>query len=147
MLEWVEPIASQHITVKELAPIVLAAAMWGPEWRGKTILALCDNSAVVAIVNKGSSTNREAMQLMRCLAFLVAKFDLFLFASHLRGVENSLADALSRNNCQKFFASFPQADPVPSPIPEAWLDLLILGKPDWNSRHWTELWSDTSRMV
>lgn len=143
MLKWVEPIASLHITVQELAPIVLAAAVWGAEWKGKTILALCDNSAVVSILNKGSSKNQEAMHLMRCLAFLAAKFEFCLFSTHLRGVENSLADALSRNNLKQFLSSYPQANPVQTPLPEALLDLLILSKPDWTSKNWTELWTDT----
>ena len=34
----------------------------------------CDNSAVVAIINKGDSKEPEAMHLLRCLAFLKAKF-------------------------------------------------------------------------
>lgn len=45
----------QNITVKELLPIVLATALWGPGWSGKTVRAQCDNAAVVAIVNSGSS--------------------------------------------------------------------------------------------
>ncbi len=35
-----------HITVKELLPIVLGVAVWGDEWRGKTIKCWCDNAAV-----------------------------------------------------------------------------------------------------
>ena len=35
--------ASSHITVKELAPIVVASAIWGPEWKGMTVKVLCDN--------------------------------------------------------------------------------------------------------
>ena len=37
-----------HITAKELLPIVLGVAMWGPLWKG---LSICDNATVVAIVN------------------------------------------------------------------------------------------------
>ena len=34
-----------HLTIKELAPIVVAASIWWQEWKGKTVLALCDNAA------------------------------------------------------------------------------------------------------
>ena len=45
MLQWNGPVASFHITIKELAPIVLAAAIWGKKWRGKTVKVQCDNMA------------------------------------------------------------------------------------------------------
>ena len=35
--------ADYGITAKELLPIVVAAAVWGREWQGTTILARCDN--------------------------------------------------------------------------------------------------------
>ena len=39
-------VTHQPITLKELVPIVLAAAIWGKQWNGKTVLAQCDNAAV-----------------------------------------------------------------------------------------------------
>ena len=51
--QWVEPISSYNITIKELLPIVLAAAVWGSQWKGLTVKVRCDNAAVVAIVNRG----------------------------------------------------------------------------------------------
>lgn len=39
------PVKEQNITVKELLPIVVAAAVWGPHWEGRTIRAQCDNIA------------------------------------------------------------------------------------------------------
>ena len=39
------------ITIKELVPVVLAAAVWGKEWVGQTVQAHCDNAAVVEILN------------------------------------------------------------------------------------------------
>ncbi len=64
-----------------------------------------------------------------------------LVASHIKGADNGVADALSRNNLKKFYALHPQADPEPVPIPEAILDLLLVKQPDWTSQAWTELWS------
>ena len=55
--------ASYGITAKELLPIVVAVASWGKAWQGKAVLARCDNMAVVAIVNSGSSREAEAMHL------------------------------------------------------------------------------------
>ena len=78
-LRWPETSRELHITVKELAPIVLAAAVWGREWKGKCVMSYCDNAAVVAIINKGDSKEPEAMHLVRCLSFLRAKFHSFLW--------------------------------------------------------------------
>ena len=77
-----------NITVKELMPIVLAAAVWGRAWSAKTVKAQCDNIAVVAMVNSGSSIESEAMHLLRCLAFLQAKHSLYIFATHIPGKLN-----------------------------------------------------------
>ena len=67
-----------HITVKELLPIVLAVAVWGYLWTGKTVLCRCDKMAVVAIVNSGRSRMDRAMHLMRCLSFFMARWDVAL---------------------------------------------------------------------
>ena len=149
MLQWSSTYRECHITAKELVPIVIAASVWGRRWRGKTIKAWCDNSAVVCIVNQGSSRNQEAMHLARCLAFIKAKFDYTIVASHIQGAKNTstLADALSRDNLALFRSLHPQANQNPTAIPEALLDLLIISKPDWTSKHWTDLWNANFPMV
>ena len=86
-----------HIAIKELTPIVLAAAVWGRGCSGKSVMAHCDNAAVVSVINIGSSKDPDLMHLMRCLTFIKVKFDFALFSSHVPGVNNELADAFSRN--------------------------------------------------
>ena len=86
-LKWAGHIASSHIAVKEMVPIVIAAAVWGPQWRGKTVRAQCDNAAVVTIINHGSSRDQDIMHLMRCLAFIAAKFEFHIWAQHIKGVD------------------------------------------------------------
>ena len=95
--------ASYGITAKVLLPIVVVVASWGKAWQGKAVLARCDNMAVVAIVNSGSSREAEAMHLRRCLAFLEAKRAIQLWAEHVRGVDNEVADSLSRNRLDQVF--------------------------------------------
>ena len=141
-LEWPRHLEATHITVKELIPIVLGAAVWGREWQGLSVGALCDNAAVVAIINWGNSRDQEVMHLMRCLAFIQAKWHFSLRASHIKGSANDLADALSRNNKEYFLSHHPQASLSPTPLPQELLDLTIVSKPDWMSVHWTGLWSD-----
>ena len=130
-----------HISAKELVPIVIAAVVWGEGWRGKNIRVWCDNIAAVSTINKGSSTNRDVMHLARCLAFIKAKFEFDLLATHLPGVHNPIADALSRNHMDSFHSLLPRADDILTAIPVALLDLIIVSRPDWTSKHWTDLWS------
>ena len=122
---------------------MVAAAIWGHKWRGFTMQILCDNAAVVAIFNQNLSRDREVMHLLRCLAFITAKFQFLITASHIPGIENTAADALSRDKPDLFRSIYPQADHAPSPISAALLDLLVLSKPDWTSWSWTELWNST----
>ena len=145
MLPWSGLIANYHITVKELIPIVIAGAIWWPLWRNTTVLAQCDNITVVNIINHGSSKNQDAMHLARCLAFITAKFDFHIVATHIKGVHNVQADALSRDNLPLFRSLHPQANQEGALIPQSLLDLLILSKTDWTSKRWTELWSTTFR--
>jgi len=39
-LKWVEQLLGHSITIKELIPIVVAAAIWGHKWRGSTVQIL-----------------------------------------------------------------------------------------------------------
>ena len=101
-LEWPKSWASTHITVKELLPLVLAIAMWGRQWH-------CDNAAVVAMLRSGWCKNEHTMHLLRSLFFFQASCHVSLVAEHIRGVKNGLADALSRNNHQKFLSCMSSA--------------------------------------
>ena len=47
--------------------------------------------------------------MLRCLFFIEVYFDLTLTATHIPGVENRAADAISRNNLDEFFSLNPQA--------------------------------------
>ena len=140
-LKWMDCIKTMHITIKEFVPVVMAAAIWGTSWAGKSVLIRSDNAAVVAVINSGTSRDHEVMHLMRCLVFISAKFNFIFSAAHIPGIHNQLADALSRDNYQYFESHYPQAQRLASPIPQALVNLLMVSKPDWTSQHWSSLWS------
>ena len=54
-LHWPQSWASINIAVKELLPILLCAAIWGPQWHGSTVLFYCDNEAVVSCLSSLSA--------------------------------------------------------------------------------------------
>ena len=141
--EWVDC----QIAIKELLPIVLAGVIWGPNWQHKQVLVLCDNAAVVQILNAKTSKEKTIMHLLRCLHFFCALADIKLRAEHLPGLQNTIADAISRNNLQVLFSEVPTVFPSPSPIPPALIQLLAEKQLTWLSPTWRELLKSLWRTV
>ena len=137
--------ANYGITAKELLPIVVAVACWGKEWQGNVVVARCDNMAVVAIVNSGSSREAEAMHLRRCLALLEAKWAIQLWAEHVRGVENEVADWLSRNKLDQVLCVHPQMRQEPERVEEEVLQVVIWERQAGGNPDWSRLWQSSSR--
>ena len=85
--------------------IVIAAAIWGRIGQESQSVY---TTAVVALMNNGSSRDSSLMHLMLCLAFITAKVNFVVSASHVRGINNSLADALSRNDHEFLLSYYPR---------------------------------------
>ena len=134
---------SWDITAKELLPIVIAAAVWGHEWSGKAVLSRCDNQAVVEIINSGSCREQDAMHLRRCLAFLEARWSFYLRAAHIRGVDNVVADALSRDNNVLARSLMQSAEDEPTVLPRDVVE--VVAKVGNNSEEtiWETLWQSS----
>ena len=136
-----------NIMVKELVPIVLSCAVWGKQLAGHRVLFECDNSSVVAAVNRQSTKAPESMRLLRCLWFFVAYFDLDVKCRHIPGANNCTADHLSRNNLHAFFCLHPQGLQQCTWLPQPLLQLLAIGGPDWTSAHFRQLFAIIIKMV
>jgi hypothetical protein len=106
-----------NITLKELAPIVLAVEAWADEMRDHCIIFHTDNMDIVHCLNKFSSKEPTVMSLIRRLVLLCLRFNILFKAVHIPGLDNKLADSLSRNNVATFFKLFPEADSSPSSCP------------------------------
>jgi hypothetical protein len=90
------------IAFYELYPIVVASILWGHLWRKQRIVFMCDNSATVAILNKGRSKCAHIMPLMRRLTLVAAKNNFVFSSIHVPGKLNTIADALSHLQISKF---------------------------------------------
>ena len=141
-LQWAGVLTEAHISIKELIPIVLAVALWGSHWRGKSVQVLSDNTAAVAAINNHSSKNPGMGHLLHSLAFILAHFQCQLSARHIAGAHNVVADALSCDNKVLFHSLHPQADQMSEARSSELLHLLLPEQPDWTSFRWTELWND-----
>ena len=70
-LEWPLQWSTVHIMSKELLPIVLSCAVKGPLLARQKVPFQCDNSSVVAALQKDSARVSTVMHLLRCLWFFV----------------------------------------------------------------------------
>ena len=100
-----------HTSPKELVPIVIAVAVWGPYWSGQRICCYCVNSVVVFAVNEGATRDPQLMWLMRALYYFCASYNVTISVRHILRVLNTSAYALSRCNLPTFLALNPQASP------------------------------------
>ena len=143
MYQWPASWQSVNITAKELFPLVVAIATWGNLWRGKVVRCFCDNAAVVAIVQSGSSKDDLVMHLMRCFFYICARDSVYVTAEHIPG-EGNVADSLSRNNVSLFRKQVPWAQQAPVRLAEGLLELLQRQDDlDWMSTSWTTAWTST----
>ena len=127
---------------------MIAAAVFGGQWRGHLIQFSVDNMAVVHILNSTYSKDGHIMHLIQILVFLAAHFDFWFIAKHIEGKANRLADDLSRDNLSHFFSQVPQAEYYSQPhIPAPLLDLLDIRYHMWTSTDWIRLFGNTMKQL
>ena len=133
-----ESIGEDSIAVRELVPVVVAAASWGDSWHGKFIQFNSDNSAVVEMLNKRYSSKVMLMHLLRCLVFFAAKYSFWFCAQHVPGVNNGRADALPRGEVERFRFYSPQGiNKNPTRVAQEVNEVILDPKGDWVSELWT----------
>ena len=80
---WLTAMKGFSIAHQELIPIIFAAIVWGHRWSQKTVQFICDNQAVVTVLNKTYCQDGKLMHLLRCLVFLAAKYQFWFTAVHI----------------------------------------------------------------
>ena len=122
---WNPTQAHQSIAYKELFPVVDAAYLWGYHWPKKHVLFRSDNEAAVAILSARTSKCSVLMYLLRDLLLSAGRWGFSFSASHVPGVDNKVADAISRFRWQEFRHQAPEAQAAPCTVPQLLLDSLI----------------------
>ena len=101
----------------ELYPIVAAVAVWGHMWKNRSVRFYPDNEAVVNIINKQTSKEHHVMTLLRKLVLTCLTYNVKFTAEHVPGVNNNLADKLSRLQVEDFRRLAPWATEQPVELP------------------------------
>ena len=122
---WTQKERHCHINVLELRAIRLTLQLLTPSVAAKSVLVECDNTTAVSYLNKQGGTHSEILYKESLLLYTWAQsHQVRLRAIHRPGVDNELADFLSRNRpdpsewvlsqkvCDRLFRmwSLPQVD-------------------------------------
>ena len=107
------------IAWQELYPIYLSCRLWGSQWTAKRIVFFCDNESVVSILNQKTSKSPKIMDLLRPIVLCTLQHNFTFTATHVRGLDNSIADSLSRFQMDRFKHLAPLASPMPCVIPKS----------------------------
>ena len=97
--QWTAGWLTKNINMKELYCFLIALQWWGPSWQAsglRRILAFSDNTAAVGCMNKLRSSRPGMDQICQRIRELLAQYGLEVVAVHIPGVQNVLADGLSR---------------------------------------------------
>ena len=113
---WLPEQLSASIAFEELYPIVLAAHVWGHCWQGLQVQFLCDNRSVTDAISKRFCSDGALGGLLRSLFLTAACHSFWVSATHVPGHLNSIADALSRSQVQRFCMLAPYDAPKQTKI-------------------------------
>ena len=92
------PFEGLAITQCEMYNIVVAAKLWRLEWENKVVNIKCDNESAVVVCSTGKTRNELLNTCLFNLWLITAKYNIELRVSHIKRVDNTVADALSRGN-------------------------------------------------
>ncbi|KAM4652053.1 uncharacterized protein O3C94_014388 [Discoglossus pictus] len=111
---WHEEGWTRNLTLLELFPIVITLWLWGDMLRHHHVVFHSDNMSVVQAINSTTASSPPVVRLLRQLVLKCLQLNILVRASHIAGVKNVVADALSRFEWEKFqrLAPFAKVEPT-----------------------------------
>ena len=102
-----------NIVHLEMLNILVALRVWGDQWSNQKIKIVCDNEAMVAVINSGKTKDRTLAAIVRNIKFsaALANVDLHTVHIHIMGRNNVVTDLsrwhLTTNPYEKLFQLMP----------------------------------------
>lgn len=110
---------NQNIMLLELYPIWLAIQIWGCRLSNACVMFHTDNQALVPAIQNRTSRLRPINRLLRDISLASMKYNILIKVKHIAGVENYMADHLSRLQVLVFRErAGPTMEAVPTTIPQ-----------------------------
>ena len=85
----------------------MALWLWADEWTNAAVTFWYDNQAVVHVVNSLTSRSQRVMVLAREFTLHCLQFSIVFQVRHVPDVDNSIADALSHQQMDRFMVLAP----------------------------------------
>ena len=76
--------------------VIIALRLWDKLWRHMHIAVFCDNYSVVQVIGSGKTKDLFLALCIRNICLLTAHNDIDLLVRHIPGINNTIADTLSR---------------------------------------------------
>ena len=76
--------------------MLVALRVWGKLWTSTQVLLFCDNEAVDQVIGSSKTKDPFLAACLRNIWLITASYDIDINIRHIAGVQNNLADALSR---------------------------------------------------
>lgn len=111
----------RNMAYLEMVPVLLAFYLWGHLLKNTRILLHIDNLAVVSILSKCSSKDKNIMKLVRKFVLIAMLHNIQFKPIYICSFINEIYDSLSRFQMDRFKILAPLADPVMTQIPEEFL--------------------------
>ena len=104
----------------ELFALVAGVLAWMHKYANRKVVLYTDNKSVYFMVNKTSGGSKNCMVLIRKLVIHCLKFNVRVYARHLKSKQNAIADSISRFQHKRFLRLTRKLkmDKFPTPIPE-----------------------------
>ncbi len=116
--EWNRSWKAKNIAVRELYPILLLTELFHGKWQNQHIIFWCDNQAIVTIINKQTSKNKEIMTLLRPLVLLLMLNNIKFVCKYIHTASNTVADAISRLQVPDSLRQTYGLRPYPEQVPD-----------------------------
>ena len=112
---------------KELLPIVISTAIWGPSLSGHKVLYQWGNSSAVAAIRRGSARYTIVMHLLHNPWLLLLTMMLILYVNILRGWSTPPQTTYPEITilCFVLFSQNTDASLLPTPLPAPLLQITI----------------------
>ncbi|CAJ0946961.1 unnamed protein product [Ranitomeya imitator] len=115
---WVKYHWTKNLTLLDFFPLVVAVAIWGEQLRNSRICFWTDNKSVVHVVNHLSSSFIPVIKLIQLLVLKCLHLNIWFRSKHVSGINNAMADSLSRFDFQKFRDLALEASQHGTPCPD-----------------------------
>ena len=80
----------------EMFNVLLALRVWGDHWKHSLVRFYCDNLAVVQVVQTSKTKDPFLAACIRNIWMITATLDIEIHIDHVKGINNTNADLLSR---------------------------------------------------